>query len=206
MRRIGLAAVVILVGSGVFVGSGFGRSVAALQPTPSSWLDRPLVSWNRPGVALPKAPAGERSREALSKECDRPLLRGTAAERSVTDAGWVSFHHFDRQLLRDGVEILDGMASADGMCRPWKYNVFVFVDGRFAGTLAPELMNSREDGSVGAIRILDRDTISAEFERYTQKDALCCPSSRVTVRYKVNRSGAQPVVTPLDVRVTRSLQ
>src|SRR5262245_58381552 len=96
----------------VMLGCGFSWSSlsAGQQQPPQSWLDRPLVSWNRPGIALPKAPPAERTREELSKECDRPLLRDTAAERAVTGAGWASFRHFDRQLLQNGVEIVDGMA------------------------------------------------------------------------------------------------
>jgi hypothetical protein len=90
------------------------------------------------------------------------------------------------------------------MCRPLGYNVFLFVGGRFAGTLSPARMNSRADGVSGAVRFVGEDTISAEFARYTEKDALCCPSSRMTVRYRVERSGAQPIVAPIDIRTTRS--
>ena len=89
------------------------------------------------------------------------------------------------------------------MCRPVTYNVFVFVGGRFAGTISPTTMTSRLDGSSGAVRITSRDTITAEFSRYADKDALCCPSSRVTVRYRIDRSGSQPVVVPTDIRTTR---
>jgi len=52
------------------------------------------------------------------------------------------------------------MTAADGMCRPAHFNVFVFVGGRFAGTLSPQLMTSRLDASIGALRI------AAEFARY----------------------------------------
>ena len=99
------------------------------------------------------------------------------------------------------------MTGGDGMCRPTGYNIFVFVGGRFAGTLSPAAMNSRDDASSGAVRILGADSLSAEFARYAaQKDALCCPSSRVTVRYRIDRAGAGPVVVPVEVRVTRGLQ
>ena len=94
------------------------------------------------------------------------------------------------------------MAGSDGMCRPTQYNVFVFVDGRFAGTLSPVLMDSRFDGSSGAVR-LPLPNVTAEFARYTPNDPMCCPSSRVTVRYRIDRTPSGAVVVPVDVRTTR---
>ena len=82
------------------------------------------------------------------------------------------------------------------------YNLFVFVGGTFAGVLSPTPMTSRLDGSSGAVR-LPLPNITAEFARYTTTDPLCCPSSRVTVRYRIDRSAAGPVVAPVEVRTTR---
>ena len=104
------------------------------------------------------------------------------------------FLHFDQELKQGDVTILDGMAGADGMCRPLDFHVFVFVAGRFAGTLSPAPMSSRLDGAASVVRLRQADTITAEFQRYTSTDALCCPSSRVTVTYTVDRSGKAPVV------------
>jgi hypothetical protein len=106
-------------------------------------------------------------------------------------------------LLQDDVEVIDGMTDADGMCRPVSFNVFVFVGGRFAGTLSPEPMTSRLDGSIGAVRIVSASEITAEFARYRAQDPLCRPSSRVTVRFRIDRTGPDVVVTPVDVRTTR---
>lgn len=65
-------------------------------------------------------------------------------------------------------------------------------------------MDSRTDASIGgAIRLSPDDTISAGFSRYLDKDALCCPSSHVTVRYRIDRQAAVPVVDPIDIRTTR---
>ena len=88
------------------------------------------------------------------------------------------------------------------MCRPVTYNLFVFVGGRFAGVLSPTSMASRLDSSSGVVR-LPLPAITAEFARYTGTDALCCPSSRVTVRYRIDRTAAGPVVAPVEVRTTR---
>jgi len=88
------------------------------------------------------------------------------------------------------------------MCRPATYNLFVFVGGRYAGVLSPASMTSRIDSSSGAVR-MPLPVITAEFARYTTTDPLCCPSSRVTVRYRIDRTAAGPVVAPVEVRTTR---
>jgi hypothetical protein len=95
------------------------------------------------------------------------------------------------------------MSAADGMCRPVAYNLFVFVGGRFAGVLSPAVMTSRLDGSSGAVRMLSRDSLSAEFARYKEGDALCCPSSRVSVGYRIDRASGRPLVEPIEIRTTR---
>jgi hypothetical protein len=171
----------------------------------ASWLDRPLAGWNRPGAALPTVSIDRKTRDETVKTCDLKPPVSSPGVRALADAGWIPFLNFDQKLVQADVEIVNGLSGGDGMCRPLGYNIFVFIGGRFAGTLSPTPMNSREDSSSGAVRILDASSVSAEFVRYTEKDATCCPSSRVTVRYRIDRSGARPVVVPVDVRVTRSL-
>lgn len=170
---------------------------------PASWLDRQLAAWNKPGLAVAKAPSFGESRDETLKRCGLTLLRATAPERQLADAGWTPFHNFDQQLLRDDLEIVGGMTGADGMCRPTGYNLFVFLGGRFAGTLSPVLMTSRLDGASGAVRIIAADTITVDFARYTSADALCCPSSHAVVRYTIDRTGAQPVVVAAERRARR---
>ena len=89
------------------------------------------------------------------------------------------------------------MTGADGMCRPVGYNIFVFVAGRFAGSLSPTVMTSRLDGSSSAVRIVGDHAITVDFSRYTSTDPLCCPSSHVVVRYAIDRSGSALVVVPI---------
>jgi len=85
------------------------------------------------------------------------------------------------------------------MCRPLGFNVFVFVDGQFAGTISPDLMDSRADG-VGDIRFFAaQDSIIGEFQRYSSTDPLCCPSGHATVIYGINRTSAGPVLVPQSV-------
>lgn len=171
-------------------------------PTPS-WLDRPLANWNMPGRAMPQAVSDGETASEIVERCKLPLHRNTSGERAVAEAGWVPFHMFDRQIVQRDIEIVGGLAGADGMCRPAPFNIFVFVGGRLAGTLSPSDMYSRTDGSIGgAIRVAD-DDIAAEFARYADADALCCPSGRVTVRYRIDRTASSPVVVPVNARVTR---
>ena len=141
------------------------------------------------------------SRDVIAR-CRLTPPETSAAEQALTAAGWIPFLNFDQCLERDGVEVVGGMAGSDGVCRPNQYNVFVFVDGRFAGTISPGLMDSRFDGSSGAVR-LPLPNITAEFARYAASDAMCCPSSHVTVRFRIDRTSSGAVVVPLDVRTTR---
>ena len=187
-------------------GLSLGVAVLAQGPAPATWLDKPLANWNKPGAPIPAAkPAEDESIAALSTRCGYlPLLQTTAGERALVDAGWVPFRVFDKQIVDRDVEIIGGLAGADGMCRPMSFNVFVFVNGRLAGTLSPQTMESRTDGSIGgAIRLAADDTIQAGFARYLDKDALCCPSSHVTVRYGIDRKATPHVVVPVSLRVTR---
>ena len=186
-------------------------ALAGLQAASGSWLDKPLANWNVPGAALPKAPAtsatggndGHESPAQLAKRCDLPVGLSTPEARAIADAGWVPYLHFDQKLQQGDVTILDGMAGADGMCRPMDFHVFVFVGGRFAGTLSPTPMSSRADGTASVVRLPQPNTITAEFQRYTSTDALCCPSSRVAVSYTIDRTGKAPVVTPTGIKTTR---
>jgi hypothetical protein len=162
------------------------------------------VNWNAPGSAVPRPPAAGVDSAALIQRCKLTPLRETPAQRALADAGWIPFLNVDQPLVRDDVEIVGGMSNADGMCRPVGYNLFVFVTGRFAGTLSPEPMSSRLDASSGAVRILDTETIRAEYARYTDKDALCCPSARVTVRFRIDRALREPLVTAVDLRTNKS--
>ena len=175
----------------------------AQEARSSSWLDRPLVNWNKPGDRVPAPPSDAEAKQEVMNRCQLTPPLVTAAEKAVDAAGWVPFWNVDQQLVRDGVEIVGGMSGADGMCRPAKYSLFVFVDGRFAGTLSPTTMTSRLDGSSGAVR-MSLPLLTAEFARYAPSDPLCCPSSRMTVRYRIDRTPAGPVVAPVDVRTTRT--
>lgn len=169
----------------------------------ASWLDRPLANWNRLAATVPKAVSVDETREALLKRCDLTLRPATANQRNLTAAGWTPFVQFDKPIVQRDVEIVHGMSHADQNCRPDRFNAFVFVGGRFAGTLSPELMSVGHDGIAGAVRLVPPDIVTADFARYTSTDSECCPSSHVTVRYRIERNGLQPLIVPLELRKTR---
>lgn len=192
---------ILLVAFTIFQALAGAVQGLAQKPGNTIWLDLPLKPWNAPGT-LPHAPVPSEPLAEVSKRCDLKPLRGTAAQRAVAEAGWIPYLHFDRQIVQGEVEILGGMTGADGMCRPTGFNSFVFVANRFAGTLSPIPMISRTDGSIGPVRVAPDGTITADFARYSDNDALCCPSSHVDVRYRIDRAN-QPVVIPTGNPTTR---
>jgi LppP/LprE lipoprotein len=179
----------------------FALPAATRTQPPASWLDRPVAGWVTAGQAMPRARAAEEPLADVIRRCLLTPPRSSAAEQ-VRTAGWIPFWNFGKPLVRGDVEIIGGMVGADGMCRPVAYNLFVFVGGRFAGTLSPVAMTSRLDGASGVVS-LEGDGVTVEFARYRATDPLCCPSSRVTVRYRVDRAAADPIVVPIEIAAAR---
>lgn len=162
-----------------------------------SWLDRPLRNWNTGEGVVPNAP---QTLAPIDARCrDQIRTPESLADRAVTRAGWSLF---GASQTYSPVTVVMGFASVDGMCRPNQYNAFVFVNNRFAGTLAPEPVASRTDGSFGKIQLF-RNTLTAEFARYTANDPLCCPSQTSLVSYSIT-TGARGVVKPDDVSTSEN--
>src|SRR6266542_5375897 len=94
------------------------------------------------------------------------------------------------------VTLVMATAFYDGMCRPWQFNAFVFVEGRLAGTVSPVPMDSRTDGVLsGQPAVLHGGRLEAAFTRYAPSDPLCCPSRGTTrVSYQLTRQPAGWVV------------
>ena len=124
----------------------------------------------------------------------------TDADQALVDAGWTIFGGYQAGWNTFVVRALSGY---DGMCRPLGYNEFVFVDGQFAGTISPDLMNSRTDGTGDVRFFAAKDNIIAEFQRYTPADPLCCPSATATVFYTVGRTPSGPLLVPNSVTPSR---
>jgi hypothetical protein len=167
------------------------------QAQSGAWLDQPLSAWNQPGAPVPQAPAPKGDSPTDPRCVSGVRQAATPEERMVTSAGWSLYA---KPTTRGAATVVLGEASVDGMCRPWDYQAFVFVKGSFAGTLSPSLMDSRTDGALSEIRFPSPAAIEAVFLRYVKADPLCCPSRLTTVRYRIERRGQEPVVTPILAR------
>lgn len=156
--------------------------------TPPIWLDSAsLAGWNTVGMAVPPAPAGLDDADARCRETAREAE--TAEDELVSAAGWDLVGAAQRGW---NLAVVTGTAGYDGMCRPAAYQAFVFVDGAFVGTLAPEPMMSRTDGALGRVTLQDATNMAAEFTRYAPDDALCCPSRMTTVSYTIQDGLVHP--------------
>jgi hypothetical protein len=98
-----------------------------------------------------------------------------------------------------------GLLGFDGMCRAYEYQLFVFVDGKFAGTLSPTLMYPRLDGSSGKVSVNAKQELVVEFSRYGPHDPLCCASFVSTAEYEILLENGRPVVS-LKNATTRAAQ
>ena len=157
-----------------------------------AWLDEPApTNWNQPGMSVPDAPPP--SGPIDPRQILRNRWAETPEDESVAQTGW---HLYTEYLAGWNVKVINATSGFDGMGRPNGYQVFVFVDGVYAGTLSPDLMNARTDGAANRVFLTGRDSINAEFARYTATDALCCPSATTAVTYTINRTDAGPVITP----------
>lgn len=188
--RPGLGLVAALVAA-VWLGLA---PVASAQQDSSAWLQQPLSSWNQPGMALPTAQPPTNA--SGNPNCDASARwPETPQDQSLVNAGWELSTAYQAGW---GIIVVLGSSSEDGMCRPLGYNYFVFVDGAFAGTLSPVLMDSRTSGS-GFFSGLSAGHVSARFVRYAPTDASCCPSLPASdVDYSVQRATGGPVVIPTD--------
>lgn len=166
--------------------------LAAPEPAAAdgSWLDStPHPSWNTPGMSIPQAPPRPPSPNPLC--FDALVVPDTQAKQALVAAGWFLF---GRAIDVPGVEIVSGQSSADGMCRPTQFQTFVFVDGVFAGTLSPVLMDSREDGVLTQTLVGASGQIEAHYQRYRSEDPRCCPYARTTASFEIAKVEGAPVV------------
>jgi LppP/LprE lipoprotein len=166
---------------------GVGRS----QVKRASWLDEPKpAAWNKPGLPIPTAP---KIQEAVDPRC-RDMARPPqlSEDKRLRDQGWdlVGAYQGGWQIL-----VIRGTASYDGMCRPRQYQDFVFVRGVFAGTLSPQGMDSRTDGALGRVSLQSNSRLTAQYDRYTATDPLCCPSMTTSVVFEIgdDASALRPV-------------
>lgn len=182
-------------------GTGTLIFVDAERPIPlnssKKWLDeKNITNWNQPGIPIPQAPKPQADANIMKRCQDGIRLPTTPEDVSLSRNGWMLFGPVQ---LYSETTLVTAASDFDGMCRPLKYQAFIFVDGRFAGTLSPQLMDSRTDSSFRPIFLYGASNINAEFNRYGKKDALCCPSGVSRVSYQIQRKNDLPVVVPIEV-------
>jgi len=183
---------------------------ASAQTAKSRWLDAdPLRNWNNPNGTIPRGP---KAGLADIRDCEKRGAEETAKSeltpetRQVTAAGW---HGAAVEKRAGDTVFVFARNGVDGMCRPMDYQVFVFVKGRFAGTLAPRPVDSREDGSF-YLEKEGAERFTATFQRYAKSDPLCCPSRISTVTYAIRmvtapgRGPETPIVAPESVSTKAS--
>ena len=189
-RRAGTAALLVVA----LAVTGAATAVAQPPARGGDWLDRPPAAWNQPGAPLPRAPEGREDGENR-ESCEAVIrLPSSDVDRVLTDAGW---HLFGPVQGWGDAVVLMANAAWDGMCRPWRYQFFVFVGGRFAGTLSPVLMDARTDGAGQRVALASESELTADFLRYGESDPLCCPTRITEARFQIVRGGEGPVVVPL---------
>jgi heat shock protein HslJ len=167
--------------------------MAAAAVDGTSWLDRTGANgWNVPGASIPAAPVAQESVDARCVSLARPAQ--LPEDKLVRERGW----HLQGPYQGGwDIVVIRGTAGYDSMCRPVKYQDFVFVSGTFAGTLSPQAMTSRTDGSLIRASVMNDRQIKAEFARYATDDALCCPSRTSSVVFGI--TGETPLMQPLAV-------
>jgi hypothetical protein len=157
---------------------------AALLPATAlaggGWIDGGATGWNGPGGGVPGSPganAGDMERCAA-------ILRGpeTGEDQAVQDMGWALYGAPAGDF---GIRIVSAMLGAGSDCRPLGFQDFIFVDGAYAGTISPEIMDSGADGARAEIGVPSGDLVAARFERWD--------GSSTWVNYYIDR-GAGPVL------------
>ena len=179
-------------------------AVAPVGAVAASWLDQdPPANWNTMRAPVPEAspPRGDPADTPRCKEQVR--VPDSSTDRAVASRGWTLL---GPATTSGATTIVLAATSVDGMCRPLSYQAFVFVKGRFAGTLSPVPMDSREDGAESMIRVVSANELSVQYTRYVDSDARCCPSRLTVVRFRVERMRDGSIVVPVTAQTRPTSQ
>ena len=168
-------------------------ALPSLALADGAWIDNPAFVWNEASMPIPKAPPLNPLEDPRCLEQLRPA--DSDAARMVEAAGWKLYIG---DLTDSRVRIVRALASFDGMCRPMEYQAFAFTTEtppQFIGTMSPQPMGSRTDGALIQIELVNLDRIIGRYARYTDRDALCCPSAVSAVTFRIGQSGRSAVLT-----------
>jgi hypothetical protein len=164
------------------------------------WLDAAPTGWNQANAPIPTAPPLRQSQVRCQNQ-ERAATE--TAETQLRAQGW-RLESYWPAAEQGNLTLVTALADYDGMCRPLEFNVFAFVDGGYAGTLSPVLMDSRTDGVLAFVpgganpSAASPSQLKASFLRYAPTDPLCCPSRpATTVTYQI----VNGVVVPTAIGV-----
>lgn len=193
-------------------------NTASSLPNSGAWLDARVRSWNVAGASFPKAPTpNEPGIYAPRGRCYRPAKEFalpssskptndsaavTASTQVVTGAGWSLI---TKPRVFHNTVVIFAAVDADGMCRPFKYQTFVFENGVYAGTLSPHTMDSRTDGDIMEVTARDDRELTASFKRYKASDPLCCASGHTVVHYRIQREDGYPIAVPASMKTVANI-
>ena len=158
----------------------------------SDWLDmQPLPGWNERKRAILQT---KKISPAELKRCGIVVRQPTLAQDFLlTKMNWTltgAAHVYGKTTVVTAAE------AFDGMCRPLKFDTYVFVGNRVAGTLSPGQMDSRTDGSLVNVQLTGEKNLTAEYVRYRASDALCCPYKTEAVTFVIKPDGANFLLVP----------
>lgn len=157
-----------------------------------SWLDaKPLPNWNsRSRAILQTEPMSAGELAQCGKFVRQPTLK---ADKLLAKYGWTLV---GPAQIYGKTTVVTWAQGFDGMCRPRSFQTLVFVGNRVAGTLSPAPMDSRTDGSLVNVQMTSETTLTAEYVRYRESDALCCPWKTEAVTFVIKPDGANFLLTP----------
>lgn len=164
---------------------------SSLVAADGSWIDGPRVNWNQTGMTIPTAPSMSTEADARCLELRR--RPETYEDKLVAAVGWTLWGSYQAGW---GMTSVKALSSFDGACRPLGFQEFVFVDGAFAGTISPVLMESRTDGAGAVLAFSAPESIAAVYRRYKSDDDPCCPSGMAAITFAIDRSGTVPLLVP----------
>ena len=174
-------------------------AIGVAQGQGAAWLDAAKpAAWNTPRQAVPPAPKSQGAGDARCRAAARPTQ--LAEDKQVRGRGWDLIGPFQGGWQ---VVVIRAAAAYDGMCRPRRYQDFVFVRGVFAGTLSPQPMDSRTDGAISQVWVQNGTQLTAEYVRYSASDPLCCPSRTTSVVFDI--AGQKPVVRPVSTSTSNTI-
>ncbi|MDQ3636175.1 MAG: META domain-containing protein [Acidobacteriota bacterium] len=170
----------------------FTINAAAQVAAQSVWLGmNPLPSWNERSRAIlqtKKISSDELKRCAVVVR--KPSL---LQDFLLTKMGWTLVNA--AQIYGD-TTVVSTAEAFDGMCRPLKFQTYVFVGKLLAGTLSPAQMDSRTDGALVNVQLTGEKNLTAEYVRYREADALCCPYKTEMVTFQIKPDGKNSLLVP----------